>query len=123
MIWYFIATFTPPQVAFYSHYDSLPWHLTNLAIEILFLVDIAGRFRRGFKHDGVRVTDAHFIGLHYLRGNFIGDVVASFPYAWLLGVRIFPDPVGAPPRAAGERLIPLLRGLRIALLPQREVWG
>jgi hypothetical protein len=75
----YVATFTPLQVAFYSIFDALPWHLANLATELLFPLCIAIKFRRGFNYDGIRVSDTHFIALHYLRGDFAADVVASFP--------------------------------------------
>lgn len=77
----YIATFTPLQVAFYSRFDAMPWHLTNLIIETLFIVDVGLRFRRGFNHDGVQIKDPHFIALHYFRGEFFTDAIASFPCA------------------------------------------
>ena len=108
----YIATFTPLQVAFYRIFDTLPWHLTNLATEGLFVLNILLRFRRGFNHDGVYVSDPHFIALHYFRGHFTADAIASFPYAWILGIRIFPD---LAPRDAYHRLLPLLRCVRIII--------
>ena len=76
-----ISTFTPVQVAFYSHFDAMPWHIANLFIELFFMLSIAFNFRRGFKHDGIHVSDPQFIALHYLRGEFFTDAIASFPCA------------------------------------------
>ena len=75
----YTATFTPMQVAFYENFDSMPWHVINVVAEILFMLSIAFRFRRGFNYDGVRVFDPHFIALHYLRGEFVTDFIAAFP--------------------------------------------
>lgn len=68
-------------------------------------------FRRGFTHDGVYVSDPVFIAVHYTRGAFPTDAVASLPYAWLLGIQA--GPIGEP--SAGVRLLPLLRVVRLAV--------
>ena len=36
-------------------------------------------------------------------------------YTWLMGIRIDPDPADAPARFAGERMLPMLRGLRLMI--------
>lgn len=108
-----VAVFTPLQAAFYVTFDSTSWHAANLVSEVLFLLSLIVRFRRGFMHDGVYIQDPVFIAAHYLRGDFLTDAIAAFPYAWLLGVRLQPTPAGSLPRSAAERLLPLLRVLRL----------
>ena len=75
----YVATFTPLQVAFYEYFDGMPWRVTNVSVEILFMLGILLRFRRGFNYDGVPVFDPQFIALHYMRGEFVADAIASFP--------------------------------------------
>jgi hypothetical protein len=75
----FIAVFTPLQVAFESLFDATPWHAVSLAIEIIFVLNVALSFRRGFSHDGVHIKDPLFIAMHYFRGDFATDAIASFP--------------------------------------------
>ena len=116
----FVAVFTPLQAAFYAEFDSIPWHAANTVCECVFILSVVLHFRRGFNHDGVYVEDPTFIAMHYLRGNFATDFIASFPYAWLLGVRLVP--AGSSSRQAGERL-PLLRVLRIAIPLLRGAGG
>ena len=117
----FVAVFTPLQAAFYAEFDSIPWHAANTVCECVFILSVVLHFRRGFNHDGVYVEDPTFIAMHYLRGNFATDFIASFPYAWLLGVRLVP--AGSSSRQAGERLLPLLRVLRIAIPLLRGAGG
>ena len=42
----YIATFTPLQAAFYSIFDTVPWHVANLICESLFIISVLLRFRR-----------------------------------------------------------------------------
>ena len=109
----YVAVLTPMQAAFYAAFDGTWWHLANLLSESLFLAHLIYRFRCGFTHDGVYIDDPHFIAAHYLRGQFLSDAISAFPYAWLLGVRLAPEPEGAPSRSVAERMLPLLRVVRL----------
>ena len=111
----FIATLTPLQSAFPSHFDASPWHIANLVCEWVFILSVLLRFRRGFNYDGVYVEDPTFIAMHYLRGNFASDVIASFPYAWLHGLRTSSVSTSIVARTVSERLLPLLRVLRVGV--------
>lgn len=77
----YIATLTPLQTAFTQTFDASSWHCVNFFIELLFIFNIALRFRRGFNHDGVYVSDPVFIAMHYFRGDFATDAIAGFPCA------------------------------------------
>lgn len=110
----YIAVFSPLQAAFPLAFHSPPWHATNLACELLFLLNPLLCFRRGFMHDGMFISDPIFVAAHYLQGDFVTDVIAAFPYAWLLGVRLQPEN-DQNPRTAPERLLPFLRVLRIII--------
>lgn len=67
------------QVAFYSVFDTVAWHTANVCVEAFFIASVAFRFRCGFNHDGVYVSDPHFIAAHYLQDKFLLDVIACFP--------------------------------------------
>ena len=110
----FVATFTPLQAAFYRNFDVVGWHYANIVCETVFMLSPLVRMRRGFVHDGIYINDPLFIAAHYMHGTFLIDLVAAFPYAWLLGIRVTPEASNAPPRSAAERMIPFLRMVRIA---------
>lgn len=111
----YIAVFTPLQAAFYREFEKVFWHAINLTCELLFLLTPMLRFRRGFTHDGLYIADPLFIAAHYVRGDFLTDAIAAFPYAWLSGIRLTPESDGSPSRLAGERMVPLLRVMRIII--------
>mmetsp|Transcript_13032 Transcript_13032/g.33411 ORF Transcript_13032/g.33411 Transcript_13032/m.33411 type:complete len:637 (-) Transcript_13032:266-2176(-) len=111
----YVATISPLQAAFYRSFDSTAWHVANVVCELLFILSPVLHFRRGFTHDGMYINDPVFVAAHYLYGDFATDLIAAFPYAWLLGIRIFPTVEGSPPRTAGDRLLPFLRVVRLVV--------
>ena len=53
----------------------------NLAVDVLFLVDIVISFRTGFWQDGLYIKTPEHVARHYLYGEFRLDFIAAFPYA------------------------------------------
>jgi hypothetical protein len=61
---------------------------TNI-MDIFFLLDILISFNCGFYKKGILVMSRKEIILNYLKTWFIFDLLASFPYAWILDPNYF----------------------------------
>jgi len=57
--------------------------LENLIIAF-FLLDIVFNFSTGYYAKGLLVLERKAIVKHYLKGWFWIDIIASFPYAWII---------------------------------------
>ena len=88
------------------------WEGVNYAIDFLFMLDIALNFRTGFIVDGQFVTSHRRIANEYIRGNFVIDLIGSFPINLILDLAMADDG-GAD---ASSRLNRPLRMLRIVKL-------
>lgn len=52
----------------------------SFVIDLFFIIDIIANFFTGYYKDGRLVTDQALIAKNYLKGYFLLDLVASFPY-------------------------------------------
>ena len=50
----------------------------NLAVDVLFIVDIVISFRTGFWQDGLYIKTPEHVARHYLYGEFRLDFIAAF---------------------------------------------
>lgn len=71
----------PFSVCFPSEFLEEPsWKNFDIFLEVFFWCDILLNFRTGHFHNGHLVTDPREIADHYLRGWFVVDIFASFPF-------------------------------------------
>lgn len=76
----FNALIIPYASVFEPLYERDAFFATNLCIDVCFLLDIGISFRTAFFRDGVLVTETKQISRRYLRGLFVLDLFAAFPY-------------------------------------------
>ena len=107
-------------MAFDRELDTVVVRVMTFTFEIIFMLGMLIRMCRGFEIDGIEVRDPDVIARHYLRGPFVTDLLASFPYTWLLGIRLTPLPDGSPPLSAVARLVPFCRIIRLVIPAMRD---
>jgi len=60
------------------------WYYIETAIDICFILDIFVQFNSGFYYKGNLIMQRSKIVSNYIRNWFFIDVIASFPYSWLV---------------------------------------
>ena len=60
------------------------WAILEATINIIFIIDILINFNTAFYKKGNLVTSRKTIALNYLKFWFWLDLVASFPYDWMM---------------------------------------
>lgn len=77
------CSITPVTLAFYEE-ESISMVIFNLVINILFGIDIIVIFFTAFYNDDfVLIDDLSLIAKQYLKGWFLLDLLAIFPFEWL----------------------------------------
>ena len=75
-----ITTFIIPfQIAF-QHRVTLIGSIIIYSIDLFFLVDIILNFRTSFRYAGEEITSSKLLYRHYLRTDFIIDLIATLPF-------------------------------------------
>lgn len=112
----YIALVTPLQAAFeYEALAGAEFEHVDLALDVVFLVDIGINFRTSYVMDGMLVRDSKRVAAHYAGGMMVPDLLASFPYTWLLVGIPSPELDQRPLSARNARMLRLLRpALRLA---------
>ncbi|XP_030597110.1 potassium voltage-gated channel subfamily H member 8 [Archocentrus centrarchus] len=88
---FYVAVTVPYNVCFIGNDDDLTRSTTvsDIAVEILFIIDIVFNFRTTFvSKSGQVVFDARQICIHYLTTWFIIDLVAALPFDLLYAVKV-----------------------------------
>lgn len=75
------------------------WIYLETMIDICFMLDIFVQFNTGFYQQGKLINNRREIIINYTKSWFLIDLVASFPYNWVVQE---PGP-DAPQGAGGER--------------------
>ena len=60
------------------------WTFWNLSVDFAFIADIVLSFRTSFFVEGHLQRDGWLIAQHYLKGNFVVDLIGSFPLQLVL---------------------------------------
>uniref|UniRef100_A0A7S1CN86 Cyclic nucleotide-binding domain-containing protein n=1 Tax=Bicosoecida sp. CB-2014 TaxID=1486930 RepID=A0A7S1CN86_9STRA len=115
----------PFWVAFNAE-TPVAWQVLDVCVDIFFMLDIVLNFRTGYIDDGELVMRAKPIAHNYIRGWLMIDVVATFPYSWVL-VPSDEDEQDAATAAYAElpamirfvRLVRLVRLMRLFRLSSR----
>ena len=87
----YIAFVLPVTMSFEPQVSAsmLAW---DIAIDVVFMIDLPLNFVTGYPEDGVVVREQRKVALHYLRGWCVVDLVSAFPFdAAILGPRVY-DP-------------------------------
>ena len=80
----FIAVVTPYRIAFID-IDSLDWVLIDLAVDIIFAIDIILNFLTAyFDDDDNLITSRKIIACSYLKSWFFVDLIATIPISSIL---------------------------------------
>ena len=92
----YTAVVPPLQVAFEdlfggrTGYGSALWMTIDTVVDVLLLLDLLINFRTAFVQDGMLVRSSSEVMLRYVQGNFLLDLLAVFPWSWvLLGSKAF----------------------------------
>lgn len=78
----FTCMSTPLYISFQENAETMtPWEWINLAVDILFVIDIIVVFLSAFYNDDFQIVDnLKDIARHYLFGWFLIDVLAIMPF-------------------------------------------
>lgn len=63
----------------------LPIDIIDVIIDCFFILDMLVTFNAGYYEQGGLVLKRRMIVLNYLKGWFLIDLIASFPYMWVVG--------------------------------------
>ncbi|XP_071241301.1 voltage-gated delayed rectifier potassium channel KCNH4-like isoform X1 [Salvelinus alpinus] len=91
---FYVAVTVPFNVCFVSHQDDIDWDsrstiASDIAVEMLFILDIILNFRTTFvSQSGQVVYDARSIYLHYCGTWFFIDLIAALPFDLLYAFNI-----------------------------------
>jgi CRP-like cAMP-binding protein len=105
-----------PFVISFNVDENLFWTVTNILLDIFFILDIVFAFFRAYEEDGVLVCRpkaiaARYIGSCRAPGWFWVDVVASFPYQW-----VFLIIEAVQGKSLGDGVVRYLKIMRLARL-------
>ncbi|KAL1498823.1 hypothetical protein AB1Y20_014126 [Prymnesium parvum] len=119
----YVAVWAPLQTAFDEQLrePETVWLAVNLVVDSIFIADVALVFNVAFKKQGTWVLSRREIALKYLRGRFLLDVVAAFPYGMLTVGGAWDDDDGASSVLRALRLLRLMRVVRKLLQNGTEV--
>jgi len=79
----FLLVYVPPSIAF--SIESKILTVLNYVIDVFFIVDLLLNFNITFQHaDGTYETSRWAIAKKYLLGNFVIDLLTSFPFSWIV---------------------------------------
>ena len=117
----FTATYVPVTVAFdlelqMRHHELLVnSRFLELAIDVVFLVDILVNFRTGFIQRGLFVKHPRLIAMRYLRRAFIIDLAGALPLTFIVSAAEggVPEPSSASRASAALQLCRALKLIRI----------
>ncbi|KAF4678076.1 Potassium voltage-gated channel sub H member 5 [Perkinsus chesapeaki] len=104
--------FSVPVIIAFPYIQLSPaYEVFEHIVTVFFIIDILVNFSTGYqKANGIIEMGAKEAALHYLKGWFILDLIASFPYAWMMTAIGGTDSAGA----RGPNLLRILRVGRIA---------
>lgn len=63
--------------------EDITYKSIQIWIEVVFIVDVFLHFFTSFIQDGIEVIDLPRIRLHYLKTDFLFDVICAFPLDWI----------------------------------------
>ncbi|EER16238.1 voltage and ligand gated potassium channel, putative [Perkinsus marinus ATCC 50983] len=113
------AVTVPLLLAFPYIHLSKGYELFEDVMTMFFLLDVLANFCTGYqKPNGVIEMDAKHVALHYLKGWFLLDLVASFPYSWIITAAAGSDSAASrgPNLLRIIRLGRITRGLKLVRL-------
>ena len=102
----------PYSLAFENSEDSEPNFDLNLAIDFLFMFDIALSFGTAFDLQGVMVKDFRAIARNYLRSWFVPDLLGSFPFDVVVTALVDVSSMGSSNLVRAFRLVRILKLVR-----------
>lgn len=81
----YTALVTPYDIAFFQNVELSALFWMNQFINVIFFIDIVFNFLLHYKESPAKggrwVRSPHLIVIHYLKGNFIIDVLSTIPYS------------------------------------------
>ncbi|KAF4666887.1 Potassium voltage-gated channel sub H member 5 [Perkinsus olseni] len=105
------AVTVPLLLAFPYIHLSGGYKLFEDVVTVFFLLDVLVNFCTGYQRpNGVIEMGAKEVALHYLKGWFLLDLLASFPYSWIITAAAGTDSAAS----RGPNLLRIIRVGRIA---------
>ncbi|KAF4737631.1 Potassium voltage-gated channel sub H member 5, partial [Perkinsus olseni] len=105
------AVTVPLLLAFPYMHLSGGYKLFEDIVTVFFLLDVLVNFCTGYQRpNGVIEMGAKEVALHYLKGWFLLDLLASFPYSWIITAAAGTDSAAS----RGPNLLRIIRVGRIA---------
>ncbi|KAF4724773.1 Potassium voltage-gated channel sub H member 5, partial [Perkinsus olseni] len=105
------AVTVPLLLAFPYIHLSGGYELFEDIVTVFFLLDVLVNFCTGYQRlNGVIEMGAKEVALHYLKGWFLLDLLASFPYSWIITAAAGTDSAAS----RGPNLLRIIRVGRIA---------
>jgi len=86
LVWIFLNVLMVPYWVAFDVETGTVWFVVDLLVDVWFCVDILLNFRTAYADDGDLQTHWKSIAFHYLRTYFALDVLATFPFAWVVGI-------------------------------------
>ncbi|CAI2366607.1 unnamed protein product [Moneuplotes crassus] len=120
IIIFYQSVLVPYRICFDSEAIGF-WAMLEFAMDIYFWTDIFVNFNSGIYSKGILVLQRHKIMINYATGWFILDVLASFPYSFILESIFIQDSESSGLNSLSQtpqllRLLKVIRFLRILRL-------
>jgi hypothetical protein len=84
---FFLILYTSIAVPYSLSFEVTPeggWLAWQYVIDIFFIMDVLASFNAGYFSKGILHMKRKDVTMNYLKGWFILDVFASFPYTWVV---------------------------------------